>query len=509
MADRTDVRRRGPASTNISRWSLCVLATLVNLLILSCATASAETLPEEQLELSLADAVTRALTANPQLVSARLRRMLEQFDLEQAQEWFHPRLSFGSLSARRSLYGVSHAESWDLTAGPRVDMRLPTGGSISLMPGWTATTGAGQKRWDERADLTFAISQPLLRGGGLDAGLAQVRLAKLTEEANVLRFKAAVMDVVLAVTRAYRALIESEVQVDINRRSLERAQATLEVNRLLVETGRMADLDVTQTAADIASRELGVVESQIRVDDARRDLNVLLDFDGSVQVKPTELLQVKPVAITLPRSRELARLHSTGYQQALIGVRRNEIGLTLARNDARWDLSLNASASYSRTDEFDDMHAIDDENYLVALSLSIPVGGDAARSMRRQRLAAELSMREAKSALASAEREMDTAVRTAVRAVETGIRRMELARSALQLAEEKLELERGKLTLGMSSNFQLAQYETDLLNAQVGELRARIGYLESVSAHDRTIGTLLETWGIEIGQLPESESVDE
>lgn len=326
----------------------------------------------------------------------------------------------------------------------------------------------------------------------------------------MLRFEAAVIDVVLSVTRAYRDLIEAEIQVDINRRSLERALAALEGNQLLFETGCMANLDITETEADIAGRELGVVESQIRVDDIRHSLNVLLDFDGSVEVKPTDLLLVDPVDINLDRSRELALEHSTGYRQAVIGVERNEIALMLARNDAKWGLSLNASATYSRTDEeFDAVRAVGDEHYLVALSLSIPIGGDTARNLRRQRLAAELSMREAENALASVAREMDSAVRAAVRTVATGVRRVELARSALQLAEEKLELERGKLMLGMSSNFQLAQYETDLLNAQVGELRARIDYLESVSAHDRTIGTLLETWGIEIGQLPVSERVGE
>ena len=469
---------------------------------------AAETPAGNELDLTLAEAVTLALSANPALVSARLGRVLERYDFDRAGEWFQPRVSVGSLSARRSVLGPARERSWDLVAGPRVDMRLPTGGSVSLMPGWTATAGPVPGRWDERADVTVALRQPLLRGGGFDVGLAPVRLARLDEESNVLRFEAAIMDVVVAVTGAYRALIEAELGLDINRRSLQRARDTLAVNRLLVQTGRMASRDVTQTEAEIAARELGVVESGIRLDDARRDLNVLLDLDGSVRVKPAEGLEPEPVALDLERSRTLAREHGTGYRQALLAVRRSEIRLALARNGALWDLSLDASARFLGSgndpgDAFDNLAGVGGGNYAVALSLSIPVGGDRARHLRRQRLAAELAMREAHNALATRERETDTAVRNAVRAVDSGVRRMEVARAALKLAEEKLEIERGKLTLGLSSNFQLAQYETDLLNAQVGELRARIDYMNAVTMHDRTVGTLLETWAIDVGQLPE------
>lgn len=68
----------------------------------------------------------------------------------------------------------------------------------------------------------------------------------------------------------------------------------------------MASRDVTQTEAETADREFSVVESQIRLDDARRDLNVLLDLDGSVRVEPTSGLDPN---LDLERSRALAREH--------------------------------------------------------------------------------------------------------------------------------------------------------------------------------------------------------
>ena len=492
-----------------------IVSAGLGLAALALASAAfAETRVEEAaaldgLELSLGDAVAMALAANPRLASARLTRVLQEYDLKRAEEWFAPRVSSGSLSARRSLDAATGERSWDLAAGPRMDMRLPTGGAVSLAPGWTATAGPDRGLWNERLGVSLMLSQPLLRGGGFDTGRAPVRLASLAEDSNLLGLKAVVMDVVMAVTRAYRGLIGAQLQLDINRRSLARARETLTVNRLLVETGRMAEQDVTQTEADIAARELSVVESEMRLDDARRDLNVLLDLESVVRVVPTTELNAQPVAADIERSSALARDHRIDYLQALVDVRRSEIGLALARNGMLWDLSLDASATFPGTGDSPggavaDLGGPGDGSYALGLSLSIPLGGDEGRSLRRQRLAAVLAMRQAKNALASATREMDAAVRNAVLAMHTGTRRMELARSALALAEETLEIEREKLKLGLSSNFRLAEYETDLLNAQVGELRARIDYLNAVTTHDRAVGTLLGTWGIDVERLPDA-----
>ena len=145
-----------------------------------------------------------------------------------------------------------------------------------------------------------------------------------------------------------------------------------------------------------------------------------------------------------------------------------------------------------------------DGDLAVGLSLSIPLGGDEARKRRRELLRAKLAARAARNALASATRELDSLVGDAVRAVETRRRRLDLAQSALGLAETKLETERGKLALGLSSNFRLAAYETDLLDAQVAELRARIDYLDAVIVHERTVGTLLVNRGIAIDRVPEA-----
>lgn len=106
-------------------------------------------------------------------------------------------------------------------------------------------------------------------GGGTEVATANLRNARRREAMAVLAFKATLIGIVDAVIGAYRRFALAKRQVDIDARSLERAREQLAVNRLLIQTGRMAERDAIQTEADIANRELRLTETQNSLDAAR------------------------------------------------------------------------------------------------------------------------------------------------------------------------------------------------------------------------------------------------
>ena len=116
-------------------------------------------------------------------------------------------------------------------------------------------------------------------------------------------------------------------------------------------------------------------------------------------------------------------------------------------------------------------------------------------------MAARAGVQRAERGLAEVRQAMDIAVRQAVHDVEVGLRRIELAREARALAEEKLEIERSKLQQGLSSTFQLSRFEEDLVRAQNAEVDALIDHENALTALDRTLGTTLETWNIEVERV--------
>ena len=457
------------------------------------------------IELSLAQAVEQTLRNNPTLIDARLRRTVERFDLAQAERWFMPELSFGTLSVEQSADLEDDARFYRLAAGPGMSLRLPTGGFVDVNPAWSVYLDASGQTVSDGAGVRLRLRQPLFRGGGLKVGTAPVRLARIAEAGHVLGFEAATMDIVTAVIYAYRAVIEAERRLSIDQGALDRTRAMLAVNRALIDTGRMADTAMAETQAEVARRELALIRSRDRRDNANRDLNVMLNLDGGSRVVPTEsatLNQVRP-APDLDVALALARIGHTGYRRALLNVDSAAIGVTLAENDMLWDVSLTADVEMHRTGMRGPRGAGDalvrnlTRPYTVGIALSITVGDADAKARRRARLAARTAARRAELALASTIREMETDVHNGVRAVSVGLREVELAQRALELAAAKLDVEQQKLGLGRSTNFRVTQFQADFVQAQVSELSARIGYLNALAALDRTVGGTLDTWDID------------
>ncbi|MBN0031084.1 TolC family protein, partial [Pseudomonas aeruginosa] len=89
---------------------------------------------------------------------------------------------------------------------------------------------------------------------------------------------------------AYRELLRAQEQARIAREALARTQELLEVNRAMIRAGRMAEFEIVQTEADVASQELNVEESTNQVDSARLALLQLLALDLSTQIRASDAL---------------------------------------------------------------------------------------------------------------------------------------------------------------------------------------------------------------------------
>ena len=140
----------------------------------------------------------------------------------------------------------------------------------------------------------LAFSQPLLKGFGVSVDTAPLRLARLADEINVLAFREAIAGVVTSTIRAWRDLVRARRQLEIGESSLERARKQREINRTLIEAGQMAAREILQSEANIADRELALVQSRNRVTASNFGLIDILDIDGATEVRPLETPAARP-----------------------------------------------------------------------------------------------------------------------------------------------------------------------------------------------------------------------
>ncbi len=472
--------------------------------------------------MNLAEAISLALRTNRTIQIAYLDRVTQKFDLMVAEDKFlpdvnvegkvgHTNTSYETVQSRDRSEGQSATD--ELTGSANVSEMIPTGGVFRFVWNPSLTdfesddfqTGLGIS-WKESDRYTsswnVSFTQPLLKGGGVDVNTASVRQARLTEKSNILSLKSTLISTVTSVIQAYRALLQAGGQVEISRTSLERAKKLVEINKLLIESGRMPEVELVQSEAEVASREFAYEGALNNFDRARLALVTILNIPNQTRFVLAEEGDLQRIEPSLEICTNAALENRPDYLQNLFNLEAQKINLMLAENNRLWDLSVNASygKSYGRTDQIidylvDPTLKNDGEEWGVWLSLQIPVWGDLTR--KQAVLNAETSLRKANIRLRELEDNVKTEVLDAIRDVTAKLKQVDLARLGRKLAEKKLMIEEVKLKAGRSTNFQLVSFQNDLVNAQNSELNAITDYRNALTSLDQVLGTTLDTWKIE------------
>jgi len=85
-------------------------------------------------------------------------------------------------------------------------------------------------------------------------------------------------------------------------------------------------------------------------------------------------------------------------------------------------------------------------------------------------------------------------VREAVRQVRTTLERIEATKRARELAAGQLRIEEKRLEAGVSTTFQVLEFQDDLARAEANESRAATDYRKALATIDRVTAATLEKY---------------
>ena len=464
-----------------SLFGLCLAALIF---LVTPAPAAADRAPEPdpipiEFDLTLGDAIGTALEHNRDLLNRRLDREVRKFSLDVAEDRYRPRFSVEP-------FAETDRQDRRAGGGAGASLRVPTGGELALR--WEE---ARSDKLDDTWSQTASFSQPLLKGAWAGIDTAALRQARIGERIDTLAFRRTVADLVIAVIRAYRALIRATRRVEIDEASVRRALEQREATRALIRAGRVAPREAVRSDAAIANRELSLARARNGLDAANYALIDLLELGSTVRIRPLEALRVeRGDAVVEPASRPPPALEEVLHRrpeflQAMLRVETAAIEQAVARNRRLPDLTLHVEHTRDDTGRTDSR---------IRLGAVIPLND---RSPELERLRADNELRKARRNLAELRESIGIEVRQVVNDVEVGLRVTELARGARELAEENLKIERMKFGQGLSSTFEVTASEDDLVRAEQAEVDAIIDWLDALTRLDRVSGRTLETWGID------------
>ncbi len=489
---------------------------LVATLLLVPATLAQE---RPSLELSMDEAVERALNNNADLAVERYRPELSKED-ERAARGSYDFFLNGRIDKTSSTDPARNA----FTGGEKVDTDTWTwnfGAQQLLRTGGVFQVDFVNNRTDTNnvfssfnptfgSSLNLALTQPLLRDRSIDASRQQLKVTKNNREISDADFRQTVINTVSSVKKAYYDVIAAIDNLEAQRKSLALAQKLLEENRIKVRVGTMAPLDVVQAESEVAGREEGVINAETLLSTAEDNLKQAIfpknDPDTwALRILPKDRPSAEPRPVDTEAAIRTALDKRTDVAVARRAIDNTDVNLRFARSQTLPSVDL--VAAYGTTgvggtqlirdglggpvidtipggygDAVGDVFGRDFPTWTLGVNVAYPLFNRTAKANEAR---ARLTKEQAVAGLNRLELQVVAEVRSAGRNVEANYKRVESTRAARVLQERRLDAEEKKFAAGMSTNFLVTQAQRDLADANVAEIRAILDYRKSLIEFDR------------------------
>ena len=470
--------------------------------------------PGVRVELTLDNAVERALDRNLDLAVERLSPQTYDFSLAALDATFHPNLvsTFGLRSqtsfTRSQTAGGDILSTDTLTGNNGVQQNLKWGGG-SYAIGFNNNRQEQSDLFATRnpvlnSSLTAAFSQPLLRNFRTDAVRTQLKITKINQEMSETSLRATVVRTVANVRNAYWDLVFAIQAEEVAQNSLQLATKLVEDNRARVEVGTLAPLDVTQAEAEQATRRQAVAQARATHGTAELALKRLIvngteDPYWTANIEPVDRPTYTTETVDVASAVRRALTSRTDLEQSKKQIQSNDVSIR-SLSDAQLP-ALDLTASYGLAgiggtqfvrppgsalgaapsqiipSGFSDALSLLTDgraptwNFLV--NFSYPLGTSPAEAATAR---ARLQQRQTIAQARQLELQVATEVTNAALLVDANRERLQASTAAKELADLRLSAEQSRFEVGLSTNFFVVQAQRDLRDAQNAELRALLDY---------------------------------
>jgi len=467
-------------------------------------------------QMTLQEAIDRALMSNLNIQNVRINPMLQQFALRQARLAFNPTVSANVGYNNSTNQSTSQLDGGATTTNERLTLNTSLAQAIPWYGGGlTANFNNSRNETNNvfatrnpsySSSLSFSLTQPLLQGLQMDNQRASIETQAIQTEISDLQVESQVASITNFVRERYWTLRASIEQIEIQRRSLAQAQETLAQNELRLEAGQGTPFQVIQAEAQVASAEQSLLNAQVQWTNAELAFKQLL-MDGAndellgQRIVPTELPEVVNQEIDLDAAIERALGARLDLRQARRQVDISEVNLDVTRSNALPQLNLTASYSlqgvggdlFQRDALGGDPILVQSGGYLdglrsiadfdtptwnLGLNGSYPIGTNPNK-LNLER--AELQLQQQNLSLRTQELTVVTQVTSAGLAVTNTFLQYEAAQRNADASEQNLEAELARFQVGASTNFEVVQAQNQLTTARLQVLQALINHVNSIA----------------------------
>ena len=490
------------------------------------------------MDLSLQESIRMALSNNLEIAIENYNEDMNREQIIKTRGFYDPTLSF--------------TVGWNSRENPTNNV-LQSGGGIpvTISDGFTFDTslnqnvkGGGAMRvlWNNGRNLTnstffnvnpsyntnfdISFTQPLWRGfGKKTATERQIKIANLDTEISDAQFKQRVVEIIQQVQNQYWELVYAVENYETQRKSVELAIVQHRNNRKRVEIGVMAPIEITSSAAEVATREQSLIQSEVQIINAQNDLKRMLAPDPSASIWnltliPVDRPRMRDVTLTLEEALETSTRNRPELARMRLQMEQNEVDRRFYKREGKPKVDLRASFGslgtagtvfktiagevFERPTQIPDpddprfgafgtswgqTFGFDFTSWGIFFDVTIPLRN---RSNNADLAMVAISERQLNTQMKNQQQLVIVEVRNAYETIATRKKSLEAAGAALRLAEEQLDGENKRFEAGLSTNFEVLRFQRDLANIQVSELRAQVDYELALTSLQKAMYTIID-----------------
>jgi outer membrane protein len=470
------------------------------------AQASGQTRPATsgpRADLTVEEAVARAMERNVTLASQRLTPRTFDYQLAATRAFYRPNLTSTFSNNDQTQLTTQTIEGGDKVLTNTQGWNAGVQGNTPWGGGNYTTTWNNGRTASNRNTNTFnpnytaslrgQYTQPLLQNFKLDNTRANLLTQEIAQDRAELDLQASVASTTAQVRNAYWELVYAIANLEASRASLDLSTRLVQDNRARVEIGTLAPIDVVQAQAEEATRRQTVVAAEATLQNNELALKRLIvsgteDPLWTSTINPVDQGFPGDQAIDLEGAVRNGLSNRTDLQQVKKDIESATVTLRQFNNQTL--PSLNAIASYQLdgrggrpisgeappTNWLEAIQGLgrwDAPTWNVQLQFTYPIGQSQAEANKARQ---QIIIQQNQTTVKATELQIATEVTAAAIAIRNSREAIQAAGAARELSQKRLEAAQSKLEVGMATNFEVVQAQRDLADARNRELREQLNY---------------------------------
>lgn len=383
---------------------------------------------------------------------------------------------------------------------------IPTGLKDSLNAQAPAGMDANGNAYDtllrNTASLRGTLKQPLSRGFGPKVALAPIAKADLAASEATIKAQLVTEELVRDLVVGYWDLALAAFEVDVRAQSLDLAQKQEVVTRDQIRAGTAPNTALNAVTYEIAMRQDGLLRAQLELEGKSLELRRKSGLElgrRDIALRPAEPFEIGPDEFDVDEILERSRAANRKLATIQLQKKMAEIDVAVARDQVKPQVDLTFSGAImgngqAAADAVGSLGGADSYELMVGLQVQFELSGAASKNRdaavaRKKRLDVDRQ---------DLERQIDVAVVSSVHMVTSARTRVALAEKAIIVAEENARAERLSFMVGKTTNFQVMQRQTELIEARLRRGQAVADYHKAVAQLQFLSGILLDQYRINV-----------